>query len=87
MALEIVKASFNWAQQFDFSHRDIQHSSQTIVSRAHMANTWVNLFTNGVVASGDGSAFARGVLRDQHENWILGFSHFLGRCSFFGVEL
>ncbi|MBA0852555.1 hypothetical protein Goshw_006856, partial [Gossypium schwendimanii] len=38
-------------------------------------------------ASGNGSASARGVLRDQHGNWILEFNHFLRRCSVSKAEL
>ncbi|MBA0834328.1 hypothetical protein Goarm_006690, partial [Gossypium armourianum] len=52
-----------------------------------MVNTWVNLFIDSAVASGDGSTSVRGILRDQHGNWILGFCHFLGRCSVFVAEL
>ncbi|MBA0772534.1 hypothetical protein Gotri_007891 [Gossypium trilobum] len=37
-----------------------------------MVNTWVNLFIDSAVASGDGSTSVRGILRDQHGNWILG---------------
>ncbi|MBA0834327.1 hypothetical protein Goarm_006690, partial [Gossypium armourianum] len=34
-----------------------------------MVNTWVNLFIDSAVASGDGSTSVRGILRDQHGNW------------------
>ncbi|MBA0640806.1 hypothetical protein Goklo_023708, partial [Gossypium klotzschianum] len=54
---------------------------------APMANTWVNLFADGAIVNGDGSASIGGVLRDQHRNWILGFNHFLGQCLVFKEEL
>ncbi|KAK5777232.1 hypothetical protein PVK06_045199 [Gossypium arboreum] len=41
MALETVKVSLSWAQQFDFSHRRYQHSPQANASRAPMVNTRV----------------------------------------------
>ncbi|MBA0720067.1 hypothetical protein Golax_007707, partial [Gossypium laxum] len=87
MALDTIKASFSWVHQFDFSHRDNHQSPQMSASSAPMANMWVNLFIDGVVASGDGSASGGGVLHDQNGNWILGFSHYLGRCSIFEAEL
>ncbi|MBA0875636.1 hypothetical protein Goshw_007301 [Gossypium schwendimanii] len=49
------------------------------------ANFSTSLFK--IVASGNGSASARGVLQDQHGNWILGFNHFLKRCSIFKAKL
>ncbi|KAH1128836.1 hypothetical protein J1N35_000214 [Gossypium stocksii] len=52
-----------------------------------MANKWVNLFADGAIVNGDGSASIRGVLRDQHGNWILGFNYFLGQCSVFQAKL
>ncbi|MBA0702873.1 hypothetical protein Goari_026982, partial [Gossypium aridum] len=48
---------------------------------------WVHLFTDGVVANDNGHASAGGVIRYHHGNWILGFTHYLGRCSVFEVEL
>ncbi|MBA0682421.1 hypothetical protein Goari_024144 [Gossypium aridum] len=52
-----------------------------------MGNTWTHLFTDGAVTISDGSASARGVLWDQQVNWILGFNHYLERCSVFKAEL
>ncbi|MBA0742501.1 hypothetical protein Gogos_015552 [Gossypium gossypioides] len=86
-ALETVNVSFSWALQFELSHKGYQHIPQSNASRAPMANTYVQLFTDGAVASGNGSASTRGVLQDQHGNWILGFNHFLERCSIFKAKL
>ncbi|MBA0783138.1 hypothetical protein Gotri_000906 [Gossypium trilobum] len=33
------------------------------------------------------NAFARGVVRDQAEKWILGYKHYLGSCTPFEAEL
>ncbi|MBA0797777.1 hypothetical protein Gohar_008440 [Gossypium harknessii] len=49
--------------------------------------TWVRLFTDGAVARDTGSASTGGVLCDQLGNQILGFNHYLERCTPFEAEL
>ncbi|MBA0705947.1 hypothetical protein Golax_018095 [Gossypium laxum] len=36
---------------------------------------------------GSRSNFVDRVLRDQNGNWILGYNHYLGKCTVFEVEL
>ncbi|MFQ6628428.1 hypothetical protein Gotur_007906 [Gossypium turneri] len=50
-------------------------------------STWVRLFTDGAVARDTGSASTGGVLCDQLGNQILGFNHYLERCTPFEAEL
>lgn len=77
MALETVKVSISWAQQFDLNHRGNKQLPSTNAPQTTMANTWVNLFIDGAVTSGTGSPSTGGVLQDQHGSWILGFNHCL----------
>ncbi|KAK5783679.1 hypothetical protein PVK06_038192 [Gossypium arboreum] len=47
----------------------------------------VYLFINGVVDRGFGNIIAGGVLQNQNGNGILGYNHYLGKCSTFEAEL
>lgn len=49
--------------------------------------SWVYLNTDGSVQLEDGSATARGVMRNQNGDWIIGFNRFLESCSIFNAEL
>ncbi|KAH1030700.1 hypothetical protein J1N35_042874 [Gossypium stocksii] len=55
--------------------------------RLHLAANWVHLFSDGVVARDSDNALPGGVVRDRNGNWILGYNHFLGRCSPLEAEL
>ncbi|MFQ6641857.1 hypothetical protein Gotur_017085, partial [Gossypium turneri] len=54
---------------------------------SHYEGNWVHLFSDGAVARDFRNASVGGVVRDQFENWILGFNHYLGKCSPLEVEL
>ncbi|KAH1107514.1 hypothetical protein J1N35_011282 [Gossypium stocksii] len=51
------------------------------------AANWVLLFSDGAIAKDSRNASAGGVVRDRNGNWILGYNHFLGRCSPLEAEL
>lgn len=53
----------------------------------HSSQDWMNLFTDGAVARISGNASVGGVVRDRNGSWILGFTHYLGRCSPLDAEL
>ncbi|MBA0821360.1 hypothetical protein Goarm_018223 [Gossypium armourianum] len=42
--------------------------------------------TDGVVHSASGFFAAGGVIRNNKEKWILGYNHFLGKCSKQGYD-
>ncbi|KAK5818680.1 hypothetical protein PVK06_023624 [Gossypium arboreum] len=86
-APEIIKVSFSWARQYDSSHCGYQCIIHSPGSRATLEGTWVHLFTDRLVANDNGNASNGGVLRDHHENWILEFNRYLGRCTVFEAEL
>ncbi|MBA0701465.1 hypothetical protein Goari_005524 [Gossypium aridum] len=84
---EIAKVSFNWAKQYELSLLGVQHTSHLTDSHVALEGTWVNLSIDGAMARENGNASTSGVLRDQYGNWILGFRHYLGRCTAFEAEL
>lgn len=53
----------------------------------HYEGNWVCLFFDGAVAGDFENAFVGGVVHDRAENWILGFNHYIGRCTPFEAEL
>ncbi|MBA0843598.1 hypothetical protein Goarm_000770, partial [Gossypium armourianum] len=65
----------------------IKPNSPNLEIHYHCEDNWVYLFSDGVVARASENAFAGGVVRDQVGNWILGFNHYLGRCSLLEAEL
>ncbi|KAH1048010.1 hypothetical protein J1N35_038794 [Gossypium stocksii] len=77
----------SWAQHFE----PLLHANKsTAISSGiyhHLADNWVHLFADGAIARDSGNAAAGGVVRDRNRNWILGYTHYLGRCSHLEAEL
>lgn len=48
---------------------------------------WVHIFAYSAVDRDTRKASVGGVIRDMDDNWILRFSHYLGSCTPFEVEL
>lgn len=86
-AYEIVKVSLSWAQQFEPFLNGSKTNPPNSVIHSQYEDNWVHLFSDGVMARVFKNAFAGGVVCDQAGNWILGFNHYLGKCSPFVAEL
>lgn len=84
---EIVKALLCWAQQPKPFINNSKSTTHTSIIQTHFEGNWVYLFTDGAVARVTRYASTEGVVRDQFETWLLGFSHYLSKCSPFEVEL
>lgn len=84
---DVLKSSISWAHHFEpflCGNKDRPNSS---VIFHHSSQDWMNLFTDGAVARISGNASVGGVVRDRNGSWILGFTHYLGRCSPLDAEL
>ncbi|KAK5825961.1 hypothetical protein PVK06_020855 [Gossypium arboreum] len=81
LASEIIKSSLSWAQHFEPFLTKATPLTTTHEGHQHLAKNWVHLFVDGAVARDSGNAAAGGVIRDRSGNWILGFTHYLGRYS------
>ncbi|KAK5840215.1 hypothetical protein PVK06_009102 [Gossypium arboreum] len=77
----------SWAQHFEPFLIGTKAASSSSEIHHHSSDDWVQLFTDGAVARDSRNASAGGVVRDQDRNWILGFTHYLGRCSLMEAEL
>ncbi|KAG8480532.1 hypothetical protein CXB51_024586 [Gossypium anomalum] len=71
----------SWAQHFEPFLLVTKPIATNPEFRHHFSDNWVNLFSDGAITRGSGNAAAGGVIRDRSGNWILGFTHSLGRCS------
>ncbi|KAA3474835.1 GTP cyclohydrolase 1-like [Gossypium australe] len=85
--IELIKSSLSWAQSFETLNTDSKATVTYSRNLQHCSDNWVHLSSDRAVVRISGNASARGVVRDQNGNWILGFTHFLGRCSSLEVEL
>ncbi|KAK5795421.1 hypothetical protein PVK06_036687 [Gossypium arboreum] len=86
-AYDVLKSSLSWAQHFEpFLLRTKARSSSSGFHH-HFSQDWVHLFIDGAMARASENASAGGVVRDRDVNWILGFTHYLGRCSPLEAEL
>ncbi|KAH1113745.1 hypothetical protein J1N35_007123 [Gossypium stocksii] len=77
----MLKTSLSWAQHFESFLLETKIETRHLKSRQFCSKDWAYLFTDGAVAKASGNAAAGGVVRDRDGNWILGFTHYLGRCS------
>ncbi|KAA3459823.1 Retrovirus-related Pol polyprotein LINE-1 [Gossypium australe] len=71
----------SWAQHFEPFLRGNKDRPSSSVIHHHflVSHDWVQLFTDGAVARASENASTGGVVRDRDGNWILGFTHYLGR--------
>lgn len=76
-----------WARQFEVSQKDAKVHSLNPYSKSFIEEQWVQLFVDGAMKRYTGKAATGGVIRDEDNNWVLGFNHFLGTCTPFEVEL
>ncbi|MBA0845370.1 hypothetical protein Goarm_022122, partial [Gossypium armourianum] len=72
-----------WAQQCDLSHNGSKQDKHSFDTRAPLTNNWIHLFIDGAMRRGSRSTFVDRVLRDQNGNWILGYNHYLRKCTVF----
>ncbi|KAA3489594.1 reverse transcriptase [Gossypium australe] len=86
-SLKLVKFSLTWAQHFETLITGSKLFPDLARGYQHCSNDWVYFYYDGAVARLSGNASAGGVVRDRNGNWILGFTHYLSRCSPFEVEL
>lgn len=56
-------------------------------SKSSLAGGWIFLNIDDAVQLDSGNATTGGVLRDEKEEWILGYNKFLDKCSVFDAEL
>ncbi|KAH1129774.1 hypothetical protein J1N35_001152, partial [Gossypium stocksii] len=76
-----------WDQQFKPFLNGVKPNSPNSEIHSHYEDNWVYLFSNGAVARASRNASVGGVVCDRVDNWILGFNHYLGRCSPLEAEL
>ncbi|KAL1152668.1 hypothetical protein V6Z11_A09G125900 [Gossypium hirsutum] len=86
-ASETIKSFLSWALHFEPFFIEAKTTVSNHGVHHHLADNWAHLFTDGAVARDSGNAAARSVIRDRSGNWILGFTHYLGRCSPLEAEL
>lgn len=48
---------------------------------------WKKLNTNGFVIGSPGQASCGGIVRDEHGDWVAGFTRHIGATSSFAAEL
>ncbi|KAG8502154.1 hypothetical protein CXB51_002169 [Gossypium anomalum] len=77
----------SWAQHFEIFLFGSKDRSSSSIIHHHFSHDWMHLFIDGAVVRASGNASASGVVRDRDGNWILGFTHYLGRCSHLEAEL
>ncbi|KAH1046624.1 hypothetical protein J1N35_037408 [Gossypium stocksii] len=80
-AYDVLKTSLSWAQHFESFLLETKNETKHLESCQFCSEDWAYLFKDGAVARASGNAAAGGVVRDRYGNWILGFTHYLGRCS------
>ncbi|KAH1066052.1 hypothetical protein J1N35_031039 [Gossypium stocksii] len=81
------RSSFRWARHFELFITKAKSAVTNHGVHHHLVDNWVHLFTDGAVARDSGNTATGGMIRDRSGNWILGFTHFLGRCSPLEAEL
>ncbi|KAK5810916.1 hypothetical protein PVK06_026233 [Gossypium arboreum] len=69
------------------NHNEVKLNVHAFVNRVFLPANWVHLFTDGAVDRGFGATFVDGVLQDQNRDWILGYNHFIGKCTIFEAKL
>ncbi|KAH1114363.1 hypothetical protein J1N35_007741 [Gossypium stocksii] len=86
-AQDILKSFLSWAQHFESFLFGKTDSTGPLEIHQHCSDDWVLLFIDGVVVRASGNGFAGGVVHDRDGKWILGFTHYLGRCSPMEAEI
>ncbi|KAK5812257.1 hypothetical protein PVK06_027680 [Gossypium arboreum] len=73
--------------QCDYVNEDIMHMLRDCSKAKDMWKLIVPLWRSKSVTRSSENASAGRVVRDRDGHWILGFTHYLGRCSPFEAEL
>ncbi|MBA0805022.1 hypothetical protein Gohar_004567, partial [Gossypium harknessii] len=78
---DITSVSYSWAKHCLSIHNEVLDSrlKQTLVYQKSSICVYLN--TDSVVHSVSGLSAAGGVIRDGKRKWILGYNHFLEKCS------
>ncbi|MBA0599854.1 hypothetical protein Gorai_006055, partial [Gossypium raimondii] len=84
---EVVKVSSCWAHQYESHLGGHKNNNQSSNFTNNLNHTWVYLSAGGAVGRDSGYAATGGMAHDHDENWIVGFTRFLGVCSLFEVEV
>ncbi|KAA3485757.1 reverse transcriptase [Gossypium australe] len=85
--LELIKSSLSWSQNFEAFITSPKSNATPPKHPQHSSGNWVFLFSDGAVARDSGTGAAGGVVRDRDGRWVLGYSHYLGKCSPLEAEL
>ncbi|MBA0725059.1 hypothetical protein Golax_021678, partial [Gossypium laxum] len=86
-ATEVVKVSSCWARQYESHLGGHKNNNQSSNFTNNSNHTWVYLSAGGAVGRDFGYAATGGAAHDHDENWIVGFTRFLGVCFPFEVEV
>ncbi|KAH1129048.1 hypothetical protein J1N35_000426 [Gossypium stocksii] len=84
---EIIKVSYNWTKQYASMPRGNSNVKQKMRAKTISTDSWMKLRTDGSVKKNSSYDVARGILRDNHGEWIIRFYQQLRKCSILDVEL
>ncbi|KAA3460126.1 reverse transcriptase [Gossypium australe] len=85
--LELIKSSLSWAQNFEAFTTRPKLNDNSPEQLQHCSNNWVFLYSDGAVERDSENGAAGGVVRDRDGNWVVGYTHYLGKCSPLEAEL
>ncbi|KAA3453419.1 reverse transcriptase [Gossypium australe] len=85
--LELIKSSLSWAQNFEAFITRSKLNDTPPGHLQHCSDNWVFLYSDGVVAKDSKNGATDGVVRDRDGNWVLGYTHYLRKCSPLEAEL